>query len=96
MNAAMFFCGIAAATFAASGLFFMKFWTASRDRFFLQFGVACWLLALERAISVVVHGTQIGVRNADVDRSSWIYLIRLMAFCAIALGAVAKNRREKR
>jgi hypothetical protein len=91
MNYAAFFSGVFMATFAASGLFFLKFWRASRDRFFLYFCIACFLLAAERLILlfVGVHGPQSNLINIE---KSWLYLIRLFAFIMISWAVIDKNR----
>jgi hypothetical protein len=96
MNATLFFSGIAMATFGASGVFFLKFWKASHDRFFLFFAVACWLLSFERVVSLFVNGTLSDVSPAELDASSWVYLIRLLAFAMILIAIVEKNRKAKK
>ena len=93
MNLTAFISGIGFATFAASGVFFLKFWRASRDRFFLYFSIACWLLAIERAALQLVGHL---VSNKDVavtEGGSWVYLIRLTAFLIIVCAAGQKNRK---
>ena len=97
MNGAVFLSGIATATFAASGLFFLKFWRASHDRFFLFFGAACEVLALERVVSLFFNpinyqGTQPIITEAAV----YVYLFRLIAFLMILIGIWEKNRPARR
>ena len=94
MNLASFFSGVAFATFAASAIFFLKFWRASRDSFFLYFMSAFVLLALERLTTLVfddkcadpVHPMEVGV---------WVYLIRLAAFFVIFIAIVRKNQSNR-
>lgn len=92
MMSAVFFIGIAVATFGAAGIFFFKFWRASRDPFFLCFGIACWLIATERIIAFTVHNTKDPVLNAITDTTQWVYLVRLIAFSTILVAIWIKNR----
>ena len=41
-----FLNGVAAAGFLAVGLFFLRLWRETRDRFFSLFGLAFWMMAL--------------------------------------------------
>lgn len=40
--------GAACALCCVAGLFFLRFWRRSRDRFFAFFAAAFWLMALQR------------------------------------------------
>lgn len=91
MTFASFFSGIAFATLAASGIFFLKFWLASRDRFFLYFTIACWMLAAERVAIQLLD--QLVPKAPTSEAGSWVYLIRLTAFLIILLAVWQKNRR---
>jgi hypothetical protein len=95
MNAISFFSGIIVATFLASALFFLKFWKASRDRFFLFFSIACALITLDRIVALCIHATQETFRSEATDEASWVYLIRLLAFVVITIAIVDKNRSSK-
>ncbi len=95
MIAAVFLSGVTAATFAASGLFFLKFWSASRDRFFALFAAACFLIAFERVVAFFVHGTREVIRSPAAEASFWVYLIRLLAFLFILLAIYQKNRPQR-
>ena len=66
-----------------AGLFFVRFWTRTRDPFFVMFACAFWLLALNQSI----------VALADIPREerSWVYLLRLAAFTLIIIAIVRKN-----
>ena len=70
---------------AVAGLFFLRFWRDSRDRLFLSFAFAFWLLA----VSYVLLGTIAFAREWQV----YIFVLRLLAFCLILLGIFEKNRR---
>lgn len=91
---AVFFAGIACAAFGASGVFFLKFWRASRDPFFLHFTVACWLLAIERCAIIALDHVP---RDPELGSESgiWVYLIRLVAFVVILMGVIRKNQRGR-
>lgn len=89
--ASAFFAGICMATFAASAVFFLKFWTASRDSFYLYFSIACALLALERTIVLVLSYIMHWV-SPEEESGSWIYLIRLTSFLLIAAAVWKKNK----
>lgn len=93
MNAAEFLNGISLATFTAAGIFFLKFWKASRDRFFLLFCIACWSLALERFALFIFHDAQHSLRSALTEATSWVYLLRLLAFALILAAIIDRNRR---
>lgn len=96
MNVAAVLAGIAIATFAASGVFFFKFWTASRDRFYMLFAASCGLLALERIVLMSLSSAQNGVRSELTEAVSWVYLIRLLAFIIILIAVIDKNKRSNR
>jgi hypothetical protein len=88
-----FLSGATFATFFAAGFFFLKFWKVSRDRFFLMFGLACWLLAAERvALLVTPSDAQAPIRTSLTESFAWIYLIRLAAFSSILFAIIEKNR----
>lgn len=89
MTATFFFSGIAAATFGVSALFLLKFWYASRDRFFLYLSAAYWLLATERVAALLSF--QVMPLAAESHRM-WIYSFRLLAFVLIIIAVLEKNR----
>jgi hypothetical protein len=66
------------------GLFFLRFWKETADRLFLIFGLAFWLLAVQRISLVLFAG------NPDAD--VYLYLIRLTAFVMIIIAILDKNR----
>lgn len=92
MNLASFFAGVGCATFIASAIFFLKFWTASRDKFFLYFALACGLLGGERvAVVLVDHLTH--ATGPRLETGIWAYVLRLTAFVVIFVGILRKNQR---
>jgi hypothetical protein len=78
-----FFSGVVSAGYLACGLFFLRFWSRSRDFLFLAFAAAFWLLALNVIIVVLMPEPD--------DTRSWFYLIRLVAYVLIAVAIVRKN-----
>jgi hypothetical protein len=70
--------------YAVIGLFFLRFWTKSRDRLFAWFAAAFWLLAIERLLLARFAGTDLPA----------VYLVRLAAFILIIAAIVDKNRRS--
>jgi hypothetical protein len=80
-----FLQGAVAMGCAIAGLFFMRFWRDSRDRLFLRFAFAFWMLAVSYAL--------LGLISFATDWRVYVFLVRLAAFCLILLGIVEKNRR---
>ena len=66
-----------------AGLFFLRFWTRTRDRLFLAFAAAFWLLAINQGI--------IALAGIPREEQSWVYVLRLAAFLLIILAIVSKN-----
>ena len=66
-----------------AGLFFLKFWARTRDRLFLTFAAAFWLLALNQGI--------IALAGIPREEQSWVYVLRLAAFLLIIMAIVSKN-----
>lgn len=75
--------GIAVAALAA-GLFFMRFWRTTRDRFFLFFGIAFWIEGAHRLALYQWLGQDEG--------SPFYYLPRLVAYGLIIAAIIDKNR----
>ena len=75
---------IAALSFVA-GLFFLRYWRSTRDRFFLFFMLAFWIEAANRAAMVLTG-------NWNEDESPLHYLVRLASYLLILLAIWDKNR----
>jgi len=69
---------------SAIGIFFLKFWKKTGDRFFAMFASAFLLLAVERLFFLFIQ--------AENEVHTWIFVIRLMAFVIISAAVVDKNR----
>jgi Family of unknown function (DUF5985) len=81
---------IAMASFIA-GLFFLRFWRDTRDRLFLIFAVAFWLLGATRLVLAIIQTGQ-GPVVAAHEEHTYVYWVRLTAFVLIVLAIVDKNR----
>lgn len=68
----------------AVGLFFLRFWKKSGDRFFLLFAIAFGVLAVQRLTLATVNPAHEGV--------PYIYIARLLAYSIIIYAIVDKNR----
>jgi hypothetical protein len=69
-----------------AGLFFLRYWRSTSDRFFAFFAIAFWALGANWALMV-------GRDPAD-EYLPYFYLLRLVAFLLIALAIIDKNRRS--
>jgi hypothetical protein len=75
--------GIGVAAFVA-GLFFMRFWRATGDRFFVLFAAAFWIEGAHRVLIYQWAGND--------EASPLYYLPRLLAYGLIIAAIVDKNR----
>ncbi|HET9484909.1 MAG TPA: DUF5985 family protein [Xanthomonadales bacterium] len=74
---------ISLASFAI-GLFFLKFWLRSRDRFFLLFALAFLIEAVDRFA--------LGATGALREEAPAYYLVRVIAYGMILFAIFDKNR----
>jgi len=81
-----FFHGAVAMGCVIAGVFFLRFWQQSRDRLFLRFASAFWILGLSYAL--------LGLLAFATEFRVYVFVVRLLAFCMILYGIVEKNRRE--
>lgn len=70
-----------------AGLFFLRFWRLSRDRLFIFFCAAFWLLA--------VNWLSLAVNHWVPETRHQAFLVRLLAFVLIIIGVIDKNRRGR-
>lgn len=70
-----------------AGLFFLKFWRVSRDRLFLFFFLAFWMLAL--------NWLGLAMMPSISETRHQVFILRLFAFVLIIVGVVDKNRRSR-
>lgn len=78
--------GIATGSIVA-GLFFLRFWRTTRDRFFLLFALSFWIEGVNRLVLYAWVGP---VEDAPV-----YYVIRLVAYGLIIAAIVDKNRSRR-
>jgi uncharacterized membrane protein HdeD (DUF308 family) len=78
--------GIIAASSLAAGLFFLRFWRATRDSLFFAFSIAFWIEGINRCARVFFVNPS--------EASPWVYVVRAFAFLIILAGIVNKNRRS--
>ncbi len=79
-----FISGMAAALCLVAGLFFLRFWRKTQDRFFAFFCASFWLMALHRMV-------MLSLRDSN-EHLVAAYSIRLLAFVLILVAIVDKNR----
>jgi Family of unknown function (DUF5985) len=73
--------------YTVTGMFFLRFWRETRDRLFLIFAGAFWLLGVQRlALAFTRH---------MVEDYTGLYLVRLFAFLLILVAIVDKNRSSR-
>lgn len=77
--------GVLVAFYAIVALFFLKFWTAARDRLFALFALAFTVLAIQRLALSTTHGS--------MEDQTIFYLLRLAAFVIIIIAIIDRNRR---
>jgi hypothetical protein len=70
---------------AAIALFFLRFYVRSHDRLFAFFALAFAILSLNQLAFLFVP--------TDSETRSYLYYVRLLAFCTILAGILDKNRR---
>ena len=78
-----FLSGAIAMGFLVCGLFFLRFWTRTRDSLFLSFAIAFWLLCLGQAL--------LALTGVPDEERSYLYLFRLAAFSLIIVAILRKN-----
>lgn len=79
-----FLSGFVACGFVVAGLFFLRFWTRTRDSLFFWFAIAFWLLGAGQSL--------LALGDFPVEERSSVYLIRLAAFSLILFAIFRKNR----
>lgn len=80
-----FLQGAAAMGCMVAGLYFLRYWTTTRDRFFLFFLAAFFAFGL--------NWLGLAVMQPSKESTHWFYLLRLVAFLLIIAAIIDKNRR---
>ncbi len=74
--------------FGLAGLFFLRFWRKTRDRLFLLFALALFVMSANR-----IELALLALRGSRGDHLYWV---RLIAFALILVAILDKNRSRKR
>lgn len=82
-----FMNGILVTACFVAGLFFLRFWRRTRDRLFLIFATAFWMLGL--------NWLALAFTTRDEVQTRW-YVVRLAAFLLILAAVIDKNRSRRR
>ena len=82
-----FLAGATVMGFGLAGLFFLRFWTRTRDQLFLAFTVSFWLLGVSQAL--------LAFSVVPAEERTPLYLLRLAAFMLILLAVWRKNAKAK-
>jgi hypothetical protein len=79
-----FLHGAVAMGCTVGAVFFLRFWQQSRDRLFLWFAIAFFVLSLSYAL--------LGLVTFASEWRVYVFVVRLFAFCLILYGIFEKNR----
>jgi hypothetical protein len=82
----LFLHGAASMACAIAGLLFFAYWRDSRDRLFVFFALAFWVLG--------VNWMSVAAVAPTAEQRHWFHAIRLVAFALILVGIADKNRRQ--
>jgi hypothetical protein len=69
-----------------AGLFFLRFWRDTRDRFFLLFAFSFFVEGINRAT--------LGLSAMSQEQQPFFYMVRLFSFILILLAILGKNRKK--
>ena len=83
----LFLWGASALACWAVGLFFLRFWRDTRDRFFFLFSLSFFILGVDWLALAIV--------NPASESRHYFYLVRLLAFVMIIVAIIDKNRSSK-
>jgi uncharacterized membrane protein HdeD (DUF308 family) len=78
-----FLLGVIATASLIAGIFFLKFWRATRDSFFLAFAASFLIEGLNRSAMLL--------EEKPSEGSPWTYLVRLLSFLLILVAILRKN-----
>ena len=83
-----FVSGLIVMGYAVATVFFLRFWTRTRDWLFLTFCIAFALFTMEQMLLV-------SYREAR-EEQTWLYFLRLTGFLLIIAGIIVKNGQRAR
>ena len=78
-----FLSGAVGMGFLISSLFFLRFWTTTRDHLFLVFAVSFLLLSVGQALQTL--------SGIPIEERSGLFILRLAAFLLIIVAILRKN-----
>jgi len=78
-----FMSGAVTMGFGVAGVFFLRFWRDARDRLFVLFALAFFLMAANRLVAALSDRPAVG------DAQYWV---RFVAFALILVAILDKNR----
>jgi len=78
-----FILGAIAMGYGVAGLFFLRYWRDARDRLFIIFALAFFILAANRLLFSII-----GIGSESVGS---LYVVRLFAFSLILAAIIDKN-----
>jgi hypothetical protein len=78
-----FVSGAIALAYVLAGVYFLRFWRKTRDRLFMSFAMAFWLLGLNQTIVSLVGVTD--------ERTGYAYVLRVIGFLLILYAIIRKN-----
>jgi hypothetical protein len=82
----LFLHGAVSMAAAIAGVLFLAYWRDSRDRLFMFFALAFWVLGINWVAVAAIAPT--------AEQRHWFHAIRVVAFVLILLGIADKNRRS--
>ena len=82
----LFLHGAVSMACAVAGLLFLTYWRDSRDRLFVFFAIAFWVLG--------INWISVAAIAPSAEQRHWFHAIRLVAFACILVGIADKNRRR--
>lgn len=85
-SAIPFAAGLIVMGYAVAALFFLKFWSQTRDLLFLAFAGAFGLMSLNQGLVVLLA--------IPKEEQSPFYLLRLLAFVLIIAAIIRKNAKS--
>ncbi len=78
-----FLSGALAFANLVAGVYFLRYWRTTRDRLFLSFALAFWLLMLNQII--------VRLLGPGDERSGYAYVLRVVGFLLILVAIIRKN-----
>jgi hypothetical protein len=82
-----FIVGAVAMGHWVAGLFFLRFWRKTGDRFFALFAIAFWILGINRFAMVLAQWY-----GHELTEHHFVYWVRFVAYLVILVAILDKNR----